>query len=211
MDETTRHYAQYTEVFIDVLNDYPDTLDSLEMDTEAHTNAFKDMLINRFYDYEIAGETYGEFKEMLERRFGQIKSYYVELLDGYETKINMLDGRKTVREVSETKDIARSGNNSSHREGTTGMDSEETVTDLPRSTASENRPTSKTADTADTSESANASGQYSDTGKDTITRSATVTGIDTQADLKKKYLELIRNVYKEMAEEMKPCFLTLFF
>ena len=93
MEDTNRHYAQYTYVFIDVLNDYPDTLDNLEMDTEAHTNAFKDMLINRFYDYEIAGETYGEFKEMLERRFGQINSYYVELLDGYETKINMLDGR----------------------------------------------------------------------------------------------------------------------
>lgn len=218
-----RHFAQFTTVFVDVLEENPDILDGLTMDTEAHTNAFKDMLIGTYYDYEIAGETIGEFEEMLNMRFKQIKPYYVELLDGYETKIDMLGGRKTTRTVSETKDMKRSGNdtkngtNSASTENSESLDSTKKLTDLPRSDASQNRPTSITEDSTDTSGNTSANGSYEDkgtfsnNGTDTLTRTAEVTGVDTQADLKRKYLELIRNVYHEMAMEMKPCFLTLFF
>lgn len=196
---TNRHYAKYTQVFADVLVDEPTILDNLQLDTEAHTASFRTMLKAKYYNYEISGETIGAFKEMLEMRFNQYKDYYIEFLKAYETKIDMLDGRKTTRTYTETKTRTASGESKGTNE------TNETYTDLPRSDSTKERPTSKTNSVA------SPTSNYKDNVQDTNTREAVMTGMDTQADLKKKYIELIRNVYEEFADSMKPCFLTLFY
>lgn len=198
-DDTYKRYAKYTMVFSDVLDLFPDTLNDMALDTEEHTKRFQDMLKAKYYNYEIAGETYGEFLEMLNSRFAQYKDYYIEFINAYETKINMLDGRKTTRSVTESR--TRKANGSNDGRNTTN----ETYTDLPRSTPSQERPTNKTET------STQPHSEYTDNSSDEVTREASITGLDPQVELKKKYLDLIKNVYREFTEAMKPCFLTIFY
>lgn len=206
-EEYGMHYAKYTIVFADVLKLRPTILENIVMDTSEHTASIQAMLKSRYYNYEIAGETMGEFQEMLEMRFNQVKDYYIELLEGYETKINMLDGRKTTREYTETRDINGSSNNSNVQKSSST--SNNVYTDLPRSSSTEERPTNKTAITNSDDNSINNDNQYST--KDTTSRTATITGVDSQVELKEKYLKIIRNIWLEFADELKPCFLQLYY
>jgi hypothetical protein len=206
-EEYGMHYAKYTIVFADVLKLRPTVLENIVMDTSEHTASIQAMLKSRYYNYEIAGETMGEFQEMLEMRFNQVKDYYIEMLEAYETKINMLDGRKTTREVIDTREVNGWSYNNNTQKGSSSSDS--TYIDLPRSSSTEERPTNKTANT--NNDNSNASNDSKYNTKDTNTRTATITGVDSQVELKEKYLKIIKNIWLEFADELKPCFLQLYY
>ena len=200
-------YAKFTMTYQEAIGIDPTIADGLTLDTEAHTDKLKSMITDRYWNWEIGGETLGEFKSMLLHRFHTIRDYYIELISAYETKINMLDGKKTSIIIDEdTTDKDTSSGTLSHT-GTNSSDGKNY--DLPRSNATENRPSSRnesllTITTKDTS-----SGTMDKKG--TRDKTVTTTGGESVIELKREYLKLLRNVWLELVNELSPCFLDLFF
>lgn len=86
-------YAKYTEIFDDYLKRFPNTLkDIIKLDTEEKSNKLIEMIYNKWYNYEVGGETPYEFEMFLKGVFNKYKDYYSELLNAYETSINWIDG-----------------------------------------------------------------------------------------------------------------------
>ena len=99
-------YAKYTTTLYDALIDDPTLLDVFVMDTEEHTDTFKRIFTAYWNIHEIGGETISIFKRFLENKFIVSSPYYIEMINAYETKINMLDGAKS-RNVRTLIDLPR--------------------------------------------------------------------------------------------------------
>lgn len=110
MNNIIDRYATYTIVFKNLLDLDPGFIwGDLQLDTEEHTNKFRQMFIAIWGVYEIGGETIPQFKDFVKLRFDEYKDYYIEKINAYETQINMLDGMKET--YSET--ITNDGTNNS--------------------------------------------------------------------------------------------------
>ena len=188
------HYAKYTMQLRDVLKLYPTILDNLHFDTEEDTNKFISMFKSKWAIYEIGGETIDEFQTFIENVFNEYKDYYEEMLRAYKTEINMLDGIKTNITFVDTKNEETE----LHTEG----DSENKQYGLPNKTTSTDYMTSK--DRVNTSGNEQYSGTT--TRNNTINRSGGVNVIE----LKREYMNLIRNLYSEFADKFQKCFITLY-
>lgn len=200
-------YAKFTMTYQEAIGIDPTITDGLTLDTESHTTKLKEMITDRYWNWEIGGETLGEFKSMLLHRFRTIKDYYIELIQAYETKINMLDGKITsviIDENTTSKDT--SSGNLSHT-GTNSGDGKNY--DLPRSNATENRPSSRNESSVTTNTTDTSSGTTDKTGS--RDKTVTTTGGENVIELKRSYLNLLRNVWLELVNELSPCFLDLFF
>lgn len=79
-----RLYANYTISFRDYLLENPNCLDFIKMKTVDRSNILKDMIKNKYFDYEIGGETPELFQMYLETTFNLWYKYYDEILDIYE-------------------------------------------------------------------------------------------------------------------------------
>ena len=192
------HYAKFTKVYADVLRDNPDILDNFTLDTTEHTSRFKEVFNAKYALLEISLETVDLFKEAIDNRFIIKKDYYIELINAYETRINMLDGLVT------TKSGESESSESNSSTFTPGVKSQSTNYDLPRSTASQEHASNKTIseilEGEDTTEgSRSLENEYGET-----TKSANA------IDQKKKYMKMLRNVYEEFAREFYPCFLDMY-
>lgn len=192
------HYARFTMVFADVLREYPDILDPLSLDTPEHTNKFKDVLKGKFKLYEIGLETPHLFQEALVNKLAVKKDYYLELIHAYETQVNMLDG------LVSTTTTEHEGNGSNSNTVTPRTKTESIHYDLPRSTASDNHPSSK-----DTTEVVNGTDSSSGTYLDHFENEST-TKTGNAIDQKVKYMKMLRNVWEEFVTEFKSCFLDLY-
>lgn len=200
-------YAKFTMTYQEAIGIDPTITDGLTLDTEAHTTKLKEMITDRYWNWEIGGETLGEFKSMLLHRFRTIRDYYIELIQAYETKINMLDGKLTsviIDENTTSKDT--SSGNLSHT-GTNSGDGKNY--DLPRSNATENRPSSRNESSLTTNTTDTSSGTTDKQA--TRDKTVTTTGGENVIELKREYLKLLRNVWLELVNELSPCFLDLFF
>ena len=172
----------------------------------------KQMIIDKFWNWEIAGETLGEEKLFLTHKFGE---YYKEMLDAYEAEIEWLDGQITVEEYDEE--------NGNTREFTAGVVIKTTDTpgavhttedyDLPRSATTENRPSSKSVSTPSGNDT-RVVGPDATSDKD-VTEDTGSKGFDRTVksgnpiEQKEKMLKMIRNLYSEFADRFKVCFLDL--
>ncbi len=207
-------YAKYTMTYQEVVSLDATIPEVLSFGDDTKDKAIRDMVMDVFWNWEIAGETIGEFRNMLMHTFNSYRDYYNELIDAYQTKIDMLDGRKTsttiqgndttVDKGSSTYDTAMENN----RKGS----NTDTNYDLPRSNVSENRPSSKSTrdiDDANTSQGSGGS-EYSKNKDFTRNRTVTVTGGENVIQLKKQYLTIIRNIYRECALNLQKCFLEIF-
>ena len=188
------HYAKYTIQFRDVLELYPTLLDELQFTNEDDTIKFIKMLKNKWFIYEIGGETIEEFKTYLTTTFNEYIEYYEEMLNAYKTEINMLDGIKTSIAYDETKQQDTSLDNS----GT----SEDKTFGLPN----------KTTSTDYLTERGTINNTARETFSDTTTKNHSIqrTGGVNVIELKREYMNLIRNLYSEFADKFQKCFITLY-
>ena len=180
MNDNIELYTRYTITLHDALIDNPDLLDGLVMSTADRTSKLKEMFISRWDIYEIGLETINLFKLCINNKFNT-------LVDAYETKINMLDGKKFSITTTRNKTINTDGNNESLNY------------DLPRTVQAESKPSSKSS-----SNSANNSNEDS-------TETITQTGNENVIELKKEYMKIIKNIYLDFAEDFKTCFLDLYY
>lgn len=206
--------AVYTMCYKDALELSPDIVSGIVWDSDEHTEKLLDMIYSKFFNYEISGETLNEQRLFMEAKFNEYKDYYAEMLAAYESEIQWLDGVISTEVSSDTTSntkvfTPRSGYTTTE---TPAVTNETSTFDLPRSTASENRPSSKTVSTptgTNTSTTVGTSGE--DTTSDSGNASKNITRKSgNPIEQKKEYLKLIRSVYSEFADKFKPCFLTLF-
>ena len=200
-------YAKFTMTYQEAISIDPTITDGLTLDTEAHTTKLKEMITDRYWNWEIGGETLGEFKAMLLHRFRTIRDYYIELIQAYETKINMLDGKKTSVIIDENTTNKDTSSGTLSHTGTNTGDGKNY--DLPRSNATENRPSSRNESSLTTNTTDTSSGTTDKQG--TRDKTVTTTGGENVIELKREYLKLLRNVWLELVNELSPCFLDLFF
>lgn len=199
-------YAQFTMTLTEALAIKPDCLDGLSMSTDERTQKLKAMIKAKYWNYEIGGETLGEFVNIITNKFNVWKDYYEELLSAYETKIDMLDGKKISTMATETRNKSDSG--TSNSSGKTDSTDNGKHYDLPRSNANENRPSTSEDNISSGTTSGNSS--YSDTSESSYTRERTLKGGVNVIDLKTSYMKMLRNVYEEFADKFKTCFLEVF-
>ena len=207
-------FAKYTMSYQEVVALDATIPEVLTFGDDTKDKAIRDMVMDMYWNREIAGETVGEFRGMLSHAFGTIRDYYNELIDAYQTKIDMLDGRKTTTVIDGTDKTTEEGKNDYSSQGTIDRDSTNTTNryDLPRSTASENRPSGKTEDTSTDDRSSSSSGNAKYENSKTLDRdkTITITGGESVIKLKKEYMGIIKNIYRECANNLQKCFLDIF-
>lgn len=150
--------------------------------TDDEIEALTGMIANVWDFYEISGESYGEETMFIQQVYNQHKSYFRELLDNYKKQFDYEDGIKKVTEFT--------------RSGST--DNNSVSVDLPN----------KKIDAEDIY-------KYPDTGDKGHTESesggeTTVTDYGAFLELKRAYLDQIRNVFEEFAYRFSDCFLHLY-
>lgn len=200
-------YAKFTMTYQEAIEIDPTIAYNLTLDTQEHSEKLQNMIKDRYWNWEIGGETLGEFKAMLSHRFHTIRDYYIELIQAYETKINMLDGRKTSVIIDENTTNKDTSSGTLSHTGTNSGDGKNY--DLPRSNATENRPSSRNESSLTTNTMDTSSGTMDKQG--TRDKTVTTTGGENVIELKREYLKLLRNVWLELVNELSPCFLDLFF
>ena len=179
MNNIIDRYAKYTIVFNNLLELDPNFIwEDLQLDTNEHTQKFKDMFIARWGLYEIGGETIPQFKEFIRHRFNEYVNYYIEKINAYDTEIDMLDG--IVETYTEQNNDTASNNSQ--------------LIDLPNKQTSKEYITSKTKDETTNERFKN------------IRRRGGVNVIN----LKKDYLKLIQDIYKEFVDKFDTCFIQIF-
>lgn len=200
-------YSRFTMTYQEVVDLDTTIPELMSFGDDTKDKAIRDMVMDMYWNWEIAGETIGEFKNMLQHSFNTVKDYYNELIDAYQTKIDMLDGRKTVITRDTTNTDKKTETTASTTHGSNTNDA--LFYDLPRSTTSENRPSTKT----DKASSTDNSGTATFTADNVKNIDATITTIggENVIKLKKDYMKLIRNVYYDCAMELRKCFLDLFY
>lgn len=180
----TAKYTQFFKDYIEVLhtgNDiYSDFYAYVSSNlvsgnwTATRVRTLTDMIVSKYMYYEVFTEYANDFSATFYAIFNRYKDYYIEMIIAYETEINFLDGNKITR-TYEPRAAYQSENY-----------------DLPRSSSSINRPTTK---------STNAGISGTDT---TVIKGGDV------IDLKRRYLDLIRNLYDEFASKFQPLFIEMF-
>ena len=200
-------YAKFTMTYQEAIEIDPTIAYNLTLDTQEHSEKLQNMIKDRYWNWEIGGETLGEFKSMLLHRFRTIRDYYIELIQAYETKINMLDGKKTSVIIDEDITNKDTSSGTLSRTGTKSGDGKNY--DLPRSNSTENRPSSRNESSVTTNTTDTSSGTTDKQG--TRDKTVTTTGGENVIELKRSYLNLLRNVWLELVNELSPCFLDLFF
>lgn len=194
---TPNLYNKYTVSLleaIDLLSDSGTLWENWEWDTTAHLEKLKDMIIAKFYNWEISGETLQEFKLFMYYKFQQYKDYYAEKLNAYETEIDFLDGDKRITEEATS---------ASNTETSTPRAKRQTETyDLPRTDSTINRPSDRTI-----SGGIEGDDTVENEGEGSLERTTKGGNV---IRLKKEYLDLLQSVYDQFADKFKPCFIDLF-
>lgn len=185
--------AVFTMCFKDVKEIAPHVLDNIQMSTPARTKALTLALSARYDIYEIAGETIPEFQLFLTNTFNQWVFYFEQLLDAYEQEFDWRLGDVETLDITHGTDMTR-------------VMSPAIVTttenyDLPRSSTSESRPSSKTISTPSGTDTVEDDGERTEQG----TRSL-VNLVKQRMD----FMRSVRNLYADFAEKFKPCFLSMF-
>lgn len=190
------HFATYTIQLVDAITQQPDLLENLtfpshegDPDNEfwaEQSLVFQEVFLNKFYHYELGVETPALFKEYITNVFRKNERYYMEYIKAYLTKIDMLEGY-----VEST----------THTEKTTDKNSgtgDSTYIDLPMKNTSTEYASNKQNNNTSYNGSKDRELVVKHTG-----------GVNT-TEQKKKYLEIISNVYDMFCEDFKTCFMLLY-
>ena len=195
-------YAKYTETFHDFLKDYPSFLnDIIKMSSEVREEKLKNALISEFNLYEIGGETGEMFGIMFKDTFNQWKDYYEERITAYEKQYDYTVGnrRRTLKKSSITTEGSQQGSSVS--------DSKHTDIELPNKEVSSSYEGYPNAISKDNNSDKNQRTYDNETNLDD---EVTTIFDDEFLDLKRKYLEQLRNIYLEFARKFKECFILIY-
>ena len=195
-------YSKYTETFHDFLKDYPSFLkDIIKMSSEVREEKLKNALISEFNLYEIGGETEEMFGIMFEDTFNQWKDYYEERITAYEKQYDYTLGnrRRTLKKSSITTEGSQQGSSVS--------DSKHTDIELPNKEVSSSYEGYPNAISKDNNSDKNQRTYDNETNLDD---EVTTIFDDEFLDLKRKYLEQLRNIYLEFARKFKECFILIY-
>lgn len=206
--------AVYTMCFKDALEIAPDLMDDIVWDNGEHTMKLRDMIYSKFYNYEIAGETLPEQRLFMKTKFDAYKDYFLEYINAYETEITWLDGiiSSETGSNSGTKNKTFTPRASYTTTTTPGVVTTTDEYDLPRSEATNNRPSSRVVSTPSGSNTSTTTGiGGNDITLDTDSSSHSITKKSgNPIEQKASYMQLLRSVYSEFADKFKACFITLY-
>ena len=206
--------ADFTMCYKDVLRIYPNVTENISFGTSEQTKKLLDMLYSKYAIYEISGETIQEFKLYLENKFNQYKDYYLEMISAYETQVEWLDGLITqdTYDLHDTSDEKYTPGVIMRTTDSPGVTMTDEHYDLPRSSSSENRPSSRDVSTpsGSTTRTVEPVGTNNNDTYKKVDKGGTVTRTHAdQVEQRDKYLKSIRNLYSEFADKFKPCFLDM--
>ena len=195
-------YAKYTQTFHDFLKDNPTFLDDvITFEDNERKEKLKVALTSEFNLYEIGGETDEMFKIMFEDTFKQYKDYYNERITAYEKQYDYTLGNR--RRTMKTSAINTKG----EQFGIEGSDNKHTEIELPNKQVSRDYEGYPNAINTDKSESQARKDYSNDT---TLNDEVTTIFDDEFLDLKRKYMEQLRNIYLEFAKKFKECFILIY-
>ena len=195
-------YAKFTETFHDFLKEYPSFLtDIIKMSSEVREEKLKNALISEFNLYEIGGETEEMFSIMFEDTFNQWKDYYEERITAYEKQYDYTLGNR--RRTLKKSYITTEGS----QQGSSVSDSKHTDIELPNKQVSSSYEGYPNAISKDTNNDQNQRTYDNETNLDD---EITTIFDDEFLDLKRKYLEQLRNIYLEFARKFKECFILIY-
>ena len=195
-------YAKYTETFYDFLKDNPTFLDdTIQLSTSERIQKLKEALTSEFNLYEIGGETEDIFKIMFEDTFKQWKDYYEERITAYEKQYDYTQGnkRRTIKSSTINTEGSQDGNGSS--------DSKHTDIELPNKQVTQEYDGYPNAISKDNNSDSSHREYENET---TLDDEVTTIFDDEFLDLKRKYMEQLRNIYLEFAKKFKECFILIY-
>lgn len=155
------------------------------------------MLTAIYRYYECGTEDYDEMLQYLTDTFDEYKDYYYELITNYQKEYNYELNNKRV--ITKSDSLSMVGNTKVDND----TNNKQTEYELPNKVINESyRSTPSTIIDTDSKNTNN-----KDYTNDTTRDSVTTTEFNNEfVDLKNKYINQIRNVYREFAMKFKECF-----
>lgn len=164
-------------------------------------NKLLNMIKSIFRYHEIGSDDDDEFYQFMTDVFNENKDYYIDLITNYSKAYDYATNNK--RTVSRSDTYSKSANVISSNSG----NNEHTEYELPNKITDDsykNAPSSISTDDNSGSTSSSTSGN-------TVGTSTTIYTYDNELlDLKRKYINQIRNVYEEFANKFKECFIMIY-
>lgn len=199
-------YSYTTQTLRNVLENNPDLLDNLVMSTADRTNNFKDMFKAVYNEKSIGAETVNLFRLWIEDKFNEVKRFYEGKLDIYEKQLNGDDGRKIVRSTNESNTAQTATTNALN--SSTNNSTDTINYDLPRSSTPTASPTTKVT-TSDALQNAQNS-TINSSGNGSKAEQEIITGDVNVIEQREKWLNYIRDIYRDMCKEFKDCFAIIY-
>lgn len=198
------HYAVYTMQLVDALEIEPTLLDAFNFPQyEGHdklfwdnqTEIFREIFKEHYYNYELGLETIPLFKEAISNVFNKHKIEYGEKINVWSQERNQL-----LTKYSKL-DITRNDNFTGKYDYTGNTSDTTIITDLPNKNTTKEYPSEKDNSTG-------TSGGSNNTNNTRTTTDSHVNNRDL-LDIKREYMNLVRNIYLEFMEDFKTCFCLL--
>ena len=148
--------------------------------------------------WEIGGETIGEFEEFMLETLNEHRHYYEQMLDGYDREYDYETGLSDVTTSTTTGESDTTGTSATNDKGI--------HVDLPNKQIDAND-IYKYPDSGDSNET---STNTIDSTTSKTTGEITRTYNARYLDLKRAYLNQVKDLYREYAERFSECFVHLF-
>lgn len=193
--------AKYTMRYIDFLKDANNQKwvdDNIVLSTTERSSMLKDAIRAMWGVWEIGGETIGEFEEFMLETLNEHRHYYEQMLDGYDREYDYETGLSDITTSATTSEADSTGTSTTAEKGI--------HVDLPN----------KQIDAEDIYKYPD-SGDSNDTNTNTTDNTTSKTTGEIKRtynarylDLKRAYLNQVRDLYREYAERFSECFVHLF-
>lgn len=156
------------------------------------------MLASVYRYYECGTDDYDEMLQFMKDTFDEYKDYYYELITNYKKEYDYALNNKRV--ITKSDKLNMEGNTQVSNE----QDGSNIRYDLPNKVVAESNWRSTPSDITDSKDSSVNNKDYTN---ETTRDSTTTTDFNNEfIDLKNKYINQIRNLYREFAMKFKDCF-----
>lgn len=192
--------AIMTMTLNDILQNFPNVLDFMVLDTPAHTQRFKEIFVAKWNYNEINYDTVDMFKRRCSDTFEIWKDYYIHLITIYAIEVEELAGLvETEHSEGETSDVRDEESSATTSYGST---SDSTFYDLPNGDG-DGYATNKSSGTNGGSDTL--SKEYNTDNKVTRETDKTVSKVNVveQRELAYKHMH---NIMLEFANRFSNCF-----
>lgn len=198
------HYAVYTMQLVDALEIEPTLLDVFNFSKDplhdqafwnSQSEIFKNIFKSRYYNYELGLETIPLFKEAIQNIFITKETEYKERLNIWFQERNQLITKYAKLDITRNDKFTGKYDYTGNTSDTT------IITDLPNKNTTKEYPSEKDNSTG-------TSGGSNNTNNTRITTDSHVNNREL-LDIKREYMNLVRNIYLEFMEDYKTCFCLL--